>query len=168
MKPPPPMLPALGCVTASANAVATAASTAFPPRASTAAPASQAGADVQTTSPPRDATPAFFRGPASGAEAARQHSAATIACRTAVGRTRCVVIIDTVSTCEDYTGIVPERRASCTRRRVTTTQPSFGAATLETDHTERRGDASREQRGPQIWPGSPYPLGATYDGVGTN
>ena len=51
MKPPPPMLPALGCVTASANAVATAASTAFPPRASTAAPASHAGADVQTTPP---------------------------------------------------------------------------------------------------------------------
>ena len=31
MNPPPPMLPALGCVTASANAVATAASTALPP-----------------------------------------------------------------------------------------------------------------------------------------
>ena len=54
MKPPPPMLPALGCVTASANAVATAASTAMPPLARTAAPASQAGADVQTTSPSFD------------------------------------------------------------------------------------------------------------------
>src|SRR5829696_1590967 len=51
MNPPPPMLPALGSVTASANAVATAASTALPPLASTAAPASHAGADVQTTSP---------------------------------------------------------------------------------------------------------------------
>ncbi len=51
MNPPPPMLPALGCVTARANAVATAASTAFPPIASTEAPASQAGAEVQTTDP---------------------------------------------------------------------------------------------------------------------
>ena len=31
MKPPPPMLPALGCVTASANPTATAASMALPP-----------------------------------------------------------------------------------------------------------------------------------------
>ena len=31
MKPPPPMLPATGCTTASANPTATAASTAFPP-----------------------------------------------------------------------------------------------------------------------------------------
>ena len=31
MKPPPPMLPAVGCVTASANAVATTASIALPP-----------------------------------------------------------------------------------------------------------------------------------------
>ena len=51
MKPPPPMLPALGCVTASANPVATAASTALPPSASTDAPASQAGAEVHTTAP---------------------------------------------------------------------------------------------------------------------
>src|SRR5438552_6874898 len=57
MNPPPPMLPALGWVTASANAVATAASTALPPRASTAAPASHAGADVQTTRPVFDETP---------------------------------------------------------------------------------------------------------------
>ena len=57
MKPPPPMLPALGCVTASANAVATAASTALPPVASTDAPASHAGADVQTTRPSLDGTP---------------------------------------------------------------------------------------------------------------
>src|SRR5213592_4296388 len=57
MKPPPPMLPALGWVTASANAVATAASTAFPPLARMAAPASHAGADVHTTSPSLDETP---------------------------------------------------------------------------------------------------------------
>ena len=38
MKPPPPMLPAVGCTTASANAVATAASTAVPPAAITSAP----------------------------------------------------------------------------------------------------------------------------------
>ena len=42
MKPPPPMLPADGCVTASANPTATAASTAFPPAFSTATPTSVA------------------------------------------------------------------------------------------------------------------------------
>src|SRR5262249_62020732 len=55
--PPPPMLPALGCVTASAKAVATAASTAFPPLARIEAPASHAGDDVHTTSPSFDETP---------------------------------------------------------------------------------------------------------------
>jgi len=30
---------------------------------------------------------------------------------------------------------------------------------------ERR---SRRARTIQVWPGAPYPLGATYDGVGTN
>ena len=38
MKPPPPMLPAVGWTTASAKAVATAASTAVPPAAMTSAP----------------------------------------------------------------------------------------------------------------------------------
>jgi hypothetical protein len=57
MKPPPPIFPADGCVTASANPVATAASTALPPRASTDAPASQAGADTQTTRPSFAGTP---------------------------------------------------------------------------------------------------------------
>ena len=28
--------------------------------------------------------------------------------------------------------------------------------------------ASRESRPPAVWPGTPYPLGATYDGAGTN
>src|SRR5687767_10886686 len=56
MKPPPPMLPALGCVTASANAVATAASTALP-WTSIEAPASQAGAETQTTRPSFEGTP---------------------------------------------------------------------------------------------------------------
>ena len=51
MKPPPPMLPALGCVTASANAVATAASIALPPFARIAAPTSDAVADVVMTMP---------------------------------------------------------------------------------------------------------------------
>ena len=66
MKPPPPMLPAVGCVTASANAVATAASTALPPLARIAAPASHAGADVQTTIPSFEGTPASFCAPAGG------------------------------------------------------------------------------------------------------
>ena len=56
MKPPPPMLPALGCVTASANAVATAASTAFPPFARTDAPASDAIAEVLITMPAFETT----------------------------------------------------------------------------------------------------------------
>src|SRR5262249_48929112 len=56
MNPPPPMLPALGWVTASANAVATAASTALPPFLRIAAPTSDAGADVVITIPSRDTT----------------------------------------------------------------------------------------------------------------
>ena len=48
-KPPPPMLPAKGCVTASANAVATAASTALPPDFSTATPTSVASGSCATT-----------------------------------------------------------------------------------------------------------------------
>src|SRR6185503_7964616 len=61
MKPPPPMFPALGCVTASANAVATAASTALPPFARIAAPTSDAGAETETTSPVFDSTAAESR-----------------------------------------------------------------------------------------------------------
>src|SRR4051812_38785943 len=57
MKPPPPRLPADGWVTASAKAVATAASTALPPCARTLAPASQEGAETQTTRPSLDGTP---------------------------------------------------------------------------------------------------------------
>src|SRR3569833_2978524 len=56
MNPPPPMLPALGCVTARANAVATAASIALPPFLRPAAPAPDAGAEVDTTIPFRDET----------------------------------------------------------------------------------------------------------------
>ena len=56
MNPPPPILPALGWVTASANAVATAASIALPPFFRIDAPASDAGADVDTTIPFRDET----------------------------------------------------------------------------------------------------------------
>src|SRR3982751_6413181 len=56
MKPPPPMLPALGCVTASAKAVATAASMALPPFLRIAAPTSEAGEEVETTIPAFDAT----------------------------------------------------------------------------------------------------------------
>src|SRR3954471_9213132 len=51
MKPPPPMFPALGCVTASAKAVATAASTALPPFLRMAAPTSEAIEVVDTTIP---------------------------------------------------------------------------------------------------------------------
>ncbi len=51
MKPPPPMLPELGIATASAKPVATAASTALPPRRSTATPMSDASALSELTMP---------------------------------------------------------------------------------------------------------------------
>ena len=53
MNPPPPMLPAVGWVTASANAVATAASMAVPPSRRTWAPTSEAIAFCETTIAPR-------------------------------------------------------------------------------------------------------------------
>ena len=53
MKPPPPMLPAVGCVTASANPVAMAASTALPPLRRTRAPTSLAIHCWEETTPPR-------------------------------------------------------------------------------------------------------------------
>src|SRR5689334_11419870 len=56
MKPPPPRLPANGCVTASAKAVVTAASTALPPLLRIAAPRSEASSDDDTTSPAFDVT----------------------------------------------------------------------------------------------------------------
>src|SRR3954463_12082612 len=56
MNPPPPMFPALGWTTASANAVATAASTALPPLASIDAPTSEAMPLTETTSPDVEAT----------------------------------------------------------------------------------------------------------------
>src|SRR6516165_10737420 len=63
MNPPPPMLPASGHVTARANAVATAASTALPPFRRTATPTSLAGRDTLTTMPsvPCAMGPAFGR-----------------------------------------------------------------------------------------------------------
>ena len=51
MKPPPPMLPAVGCTTASANAVATAASTAVPPSLITSAPMRDAISFCDATMP---------------------------------------------------------------------------------------------------------------------
>ena len=50
-KPPPPRLPACGCVTASVSATATAASTALPPSRSTARPAAVACGSQLTTTP---------------------------------------------------------------------------------------------------------------------
>src|SRR5579863_8903341 len=51
MNPPPPMFPASGSTTASANATATAASTAFPPRFMISTPASDASFSSLTTIP---------------------------------------------------------------------------------------------------------------------
>src|SRR5271157_1430295 len=56
MKPPPPILPAQGWVTASANPTATAASTAFPPAFIVSTPASEAFSSLDTTMPCRAAT----------------------------------------------------------------------------------------------------------------
>src|SRR5208337_2406379 len=51
MKPPPPMLPARGRVTASAKPTATAASTALPPSRKTSSPTRDAAASWVTTMP---------------------------------------------------------------------------------------------------------------------
>src|SRR6185503_18020576 len=51
MKPPPPRLPAAGCVTASANATAIAASTALPPRLMMSTPTRDATSFVDATIP---------------------------------------------------------------------------------------------------------------------
>src|ERR1051325_10158387 len=51
MKPPPPRLPAAGCVTASANATAIAASTALPPRFMTSTPTLEPTSFVDATMP---------------------------------------------------------------------------------------------------------------------
>jgi hypothetical protein len=51
MKPPPPMLPAVGCVTASASAVATAPSMALPPSRMTFQPTPDAMSLCDTTMP---------------------------------------------------------------------------------------------------------------------
>ena len=56
MKPPPPMLPAVGCVTASANAVATTASIAVPPSLMTSAPTRDAISLCDATMPRCDRT----------------------------------------------------------------------------------------------------------------
>src|SRR5215216_3901729 len=56
MKPPPPRLPACGCVTASAKPTATAASTALPPPLSTSTPTRAARASWATTMPWRATT----------------------------------------------------------------------------------------------------------------
>src|SRR6185436_1726829 len=139
MKPPPPMLPALGCVTASANAVATAASTAVPPFASTAAPASQAGADVHTTSPSLDETP--WSGAATVRETGAQVRIAVKSVPMQAARSILLIM-----------------RAAYTRRAT----PQRCAAKAGT------GLATARFRMQQIWPGEPFPLGATYDGKGTN
>ena len=51
MKPPPPRLPAEGCVTASAKPVATAASTALPPRLRMSMPTWEASGEREATTP---------------------------------------------------------------------------------------------------------------------
>src|SRR5258708_3012363 len=133
MKPPPPMLPALGCVTASAKAVATAASTALPPLASTPAPASQAGAEVQTTIPSFDWTPS-----AAG-------------CRPPPPRLWWASMAGAGSTAK----VIIAKNA---------------AARILVMAAEYIGHRTCHRRicKMEIWPGEPFPLGATFDGSGTN
>src|SRR5215468_6171120 len=71
MYPPPPRLPAAGCVTASAKAVATAASTAFPPFFRIASPASDAMGSTDTTAPLANES-----GPACGFARSHEHNIA--------------------------------------------------------------------------------------------
>src|SRR5271157_2886213 len=56
IKPPPPIFPATGCVTASANPTATAASTALPPSRRICTPTSEANGSLEATIPCRPAT----------------------------------------------------------------------------------------------------------------
>ena len=56
MKPPPPRLPAAGCVTARAKPTATAASTALPPRFKTSTPTRVACSSADPTMPRRART----------------------------------------------------------------------------------------------------------------
>src|SRR4030095_987073 len=90
MKPPPPRFPANGYVTARANAVATAASTAFPPRDRISAPMSDEISVAETTTPAGAGTPtsALFRAggavwPSGGATTKR--AARTVAVRLRIG-----------------------------------------------------------------------------------
>src|SRR5262245_6017914 len=78
MKPPPPMFPAVGWVTASANAVATAASTAVPPSASASRPIVAAIVLWQATIPSRARV---GWEPAEAGTARRRHSSRTRAAR---------------------------------------------------------------------------------------
>src|SRR3954468_15316580 len=125
MNPPPPMLPALGWVTASAKAVATAASTADPPLASTAAPASQAGAGVETTSPPFEGTPS------SGAAITPRRAgiASSSAIRGSARRRTCVI-----------PAAYPERWLAPLRQRC---QPPFGGGVLFAQLGSRDADLAR-------------------------
>src|SRR5437899_531504 len=93
MNPPPPMLPAAGYVTARANAVATAASTALPPRLRMETPTSDAGREMETTAPWRHATESleYFPGGTSGITFVRGSGCthpATAATRRVIGRLR--------------------------------------------------------------------------------
>ena len=80
MKPPPPMFPAVGWTTASAKPVAMAASTAFPPLASTSAPTSLAMRLADDTIPSCERRPRVGRAPspARGASPPWQAVRATI------------------------------------------------------------------------------------------
>src|SRR5581483_2771652 len=96
----PPMLPAAGQVTARAKAVATAASTALPPRCRTARPASAAAGDTHTTRPLRASTAgvpaaACAGGLPVGAESSGRASASAAANATKVRRVvrRAAIII---------------------------------------------------------------------------
>src|SRR5947209_3861844 len=96
MKPPPPMLPAWGCVTASANPIATAASTALPPALRISTPTCVASFSWLATIPflvttgRKRAVPVRIGAGAGGAVCAAHSVASTIAnaARPALGKNR--------------------------------------------------------------------------------
>src|SRR5438128_2534078 len=102
MNPPPPILPAAGYVTARANAVATAASTALPPCFKTSTPTSLAGAETETTMPCRASTafsaarPGTKQHPASRATDSRDRTFIAVPLQSETRRSRLVVVFASI------------------------------------------------------------------------
>ena len=143
------MFPADGWVTARAKAVATAASTALPPRASTRAPISDAKLDADTTIPRRDATdPA----PANevradwlgGACAAKGDSASALAHPADKTATRAATVI--ASRCTPWREVVLAPRQSRSTMKLDICARYYRLDRAATRRAVRRGRAVRVDR----------------------